>query len=75
MRVMVAKETEFGKFNKVTNKRRGDENSSGGGKKEGNEVRNEKRSAKGSKVTGGKNEDSEWLRGKSHLTSAEKDRE
>ena len=44
------------------------------GKKKSNEVRNEKR-VKVSKVTGGKKEDSKWPRGKSNLTSAEKERE
>lgn len=43
------KETQFGKFNKMTNKWKGDKKSSGGGRKEGNEVRNEKRRVKGQK--------------------------
>lgn len=42
--------------------------------KRGNEVRNEKRGAKRSKVTWGKKEDGKWLRGKSDLTSGENDR-
>lgn len=45
------------------------------GRKEANEVSKEKRKAKRTKVMWGNEEDGKWLRGKSHLTSAEKDRE